>query len=109
LPKVPAPDADSLQAAITTVAQRLQDNDTALKTAAQDSFGRLLQALSSEQIKKSVEKGAAKVGPFLKAAWYEAFEEKHAQLTAYHNKGFLTRDFRDLYKRQFKTNSTGEK
>ncbi|MDH4273416.1 MAG: hypothetical protein OEW08_00105 [Gammaproteobacteria bacterium] len=98
-----ASDANSLHEAIMTVTQRMTESDAAMKSAAQESFGRLLQALGPETLKKNLEKKTAKVGPFLKAAWFDAFEEKHAQLTAYHTKGFLTRDFRDMYRRHLKT------
>ena len=103
------PNCGNLQEAIFAIDKKIQDSEAALKNAAQESFGRLLQALSPEQLRKNVDPGPTKIGPFLKAALYEEFEEKHLHLLAYHNKGFLARDMKDSYRRLLKPKRQGDK
>lgn len=79
---------------------RVRHSDEASKHAVQEAFDRLLKSLDPAAAKDQIGEKGLRIGPFLKAAMYDAVCEKYAQMSEYHEKGRLVRDFRAMYKTQ---------
>ena len=77
---------------------RLRFGDDASRQAAQEMFDRLLKSVDPVAAKEYVEEKGLRFGPFHKAALYDAVCEKYAQMSEYHEKGRLVRDFRAMYR-----------
>lgn len=82
---------------VESAAKRIKQGDAALETAAEESFTRILAALDPQTLEATAG-SKMKVGPFHKAALYDAVMEKYDQIRAYHDKGRLVRDFRAAYR-----------
>lgn len=83
---------------LRSVEVRLRHGDDASKLAAQEMFDRLLKSVDPVAAKDYVEEKGLRFGPFHKAALYDAVCEKFAQMSEYHEKGRLVRDFRAMYR-----------
>lgn len=83
---------------LKSVEVRLRHGDDASKLAAQEMFDRLLKSVDPVAAKDYVEEKGLRFGPFHKAALYDAVCEKFAQMSEYHEKGRLVRDFRAMYR-----------
>lgn len=79
---------------------RVRHADEASKHAVQEAFDRLLKSLDPAAAKDQIGEKGLRIGPFHKAAMYDAVCEKYAQMSEYHEKGRLVRDFRAMYKTQ---------
>lgn len=93
---------------VEALSARTSRVDAALRRAAQDAFDRLLHAMSPASLEAQGVAGALKVGPFHRAALFEAWAEKHAQLEAYHRAGRLVSDFRAAFRRHLRDNDGEE-
>lgn len=83
---------------LARVKQRSDDNEDALNQAANESFNRLLTSLNPDSAESYLDSSKIKIGPFHKAAMFDALIEKYQQLKAYHEKGRLVRDFKGMYR-----------
>jgi len=92
----------SLKEIIQQLKEKLQDNDDAIKRSAKESFDRLLLSVNPQTAKSYVNRSSMKIGPFYKAALFDAACEKYEQLMVYHEKGRLVRDFNAMYKSHLK-------
>ncbi len=92
---------------VKAAAFRIKEQERALESSAGESFDRILGALDPQTVEGSVGGAKVKIGPFHKAALYDAMVEKYGQIKAYHEKGRLVRDFRAAYKSNFKKMQNG--
>jgi predicted component of type VI protein secretion system len=79
--------------------RRLGAEKAAIQRAAQEAFDRLMAAMDPETIRNQAEGKGWKVGPFQKASLYDVWEEKYAQLKAYHDRGRLVGDLRAAFRK----------
>jgi hypothetical protein len=77
-------------------------NQEAVDSAVRESFDRILTSINPSAIEGYVQESKIKVGPFHKAAMYDALMEKYKQLQLYHEKGRLVRDFKGMYRSHLK-------
>lgn len=91
--------AESLEGLLEALDRRLAAEKQAIQRAGKEAFDRLLESLDPAQIREQAAGRGLKAGLFHKASVIEAWEEKFAQVKAYHQSGRLVGDLRASFQK----------